>query len=254
MIDFSIPILYEDDNFLVINKPGGLVVHADGKTEEPTLVDWILTQYPEMRSIGEPIMLSDGRVIFRPGIVHRIDRDTSGVLLVAKNQTAYEYAKKQFQDRSVRKTYHAFVYGTLKGDKQGADGKWRGRINRPISRSKNDFRQWTAQRGGRGEEREAVTEYEVLKVGKPVSQTQAYSFVEIHPITGRTHQIRVHFKAINHPVVCDSLYASTYECPVELGRMMLHASMLNFVDLKGKSVCVEAPLPAEFEQFLAALS
>ncbi len=241
----TVPILYEDTDFLVINKPAGLVVHADGKSKELTLVDWILNKYPEMKEVGEPLTLSNGTVIFRPGIVHRIDRETSGILLIAKNQPAYLHAKEQFQDRTITKTYHLFVHGSVQAMK--------GKIDRPIGRSKNDFRKWTAQRGTRGELREAVTEYKLLAKGG--SRDEFYSYVEAHPLTGRTHQIRVHFKAINHPVVADPLYGPERHSPGPLGfeRLALHASFIAFTDMKGNKVEVKAPLPADFEIALQKL-
>ena len=106
----NIQILHEDGDFLVINKPSGLVVHPDGRTTEPTLTDWILEKYPEIKGVGEPLVLSDGRVIDRPGIVHRIDRDTSGVLVIVKNQKAFLHLKEQFKNNEVSKTYLFFVY------------------------------------------------------------------------------------------------------------------------------------------------
>src|SRR3990172_5786473 len=101
----EITVLYEDDNVAVINKPAGLVVHADGKREEPTLVDWIEKNYPESKGVGEHIILSNSDVIERSGVVHRIDRETSGVMLIAKNQPAFLHFKKQFQDRTINKIY-----------------------------------------------------------------------------------------------------------------------------------------------------
>ncbi len=140
---------------MVINKPAGLVVHADGRTEEATVVDWILETYGEdIKEVGEPITLKTGEILYRPGIVHRIDRDTSGVLVIAKNQKAFEHLKQQFQDRYVEKTYNAFVYGEMKEEE--------GTIDRPIGKSTQDFRMWSAQRGARGELRDAVTEYKLL--------------------------------------------------------------------------------------------
>ena len=233
-LQFKINILYEDDDVLVVNKPSGLVVHSDGKTKEPTLTDWILENYPDVRGVGEPTKLSDGTMIDRPGIVHRLDRETSGVLLVAKNQKAFEFLKKQFQEREMEKTYRAFVYGEMKNDS--------GVIDRPIARSTGDFRKWTAERGRRGEEREAVTEYRVL------ARYNGFSFLDVHPKTGRTHQIRVHLKAISHPVVCDKLYASKKECALGFSRLALHAFSLKFNTPSDKTVIVEAPYPDDFKE------
>lgn len=234
----KIPILYEDKDVLVINKPAGLVVHPDGKTKEKTLVDWLLKKYPRIKNVGEPILLDDGTKIIRPGIVHRIDRDTTGCLIIAKNQKAYEFLKEQFQERKVHKVYQAFVYGILK--------EGRGMINRPIGRSINDFRKWTAQRGIRGEMREAVTYFKTLKTKGD------FTFIEAIPKTGRTHQIRVHFNALNHPIVCDYLYATDFylKKKQQLGfkRTALHAKDLEINLPSGKLLKVTAPYPEDFAE------
>jgi len=233
---------------VVINKPAGLVVHSDGKTDEPSVTDWVLAKYPGMKGVGEPTKLSNGRMIDRPGIVHRLDRDTSGTLVIAKNQKAFEFLKKQFQNREVEKSYRAFVWGVVKDDT--------GVIDRPIARSKNDFRKWTAQRGKRGAEREAVTEYKVLaRIAAPTSTagkaaSSGFSFLEVRPQTGRTHQIRVHLKAINHPVVCDNLYASGHEPVLGFTRLALHAFSISFNLSSGKRITVSAPLPEDFQKAL----
>ena len=229
----KITVLYEDNDVVIINKPAGLVVHADGRTKEETLVDWILKKYPEMKEIGEPILTSDGQTIYRPGIVHRLDRDTSGAMVIAKNQDSFMRLKGQFQDREVHKVYHAFVYGVMKKDDEI--------IDRPITRSKKDFRLWSAQRGGRGEEREAITEYRVL------GRSDKLTFVEVMPKTGRTHQIRVHFKAINHPVVCDPLYAPKQKPELGFKRLALHARSIEFISGDREKITVEAPYPEDFK-------
>ncbi len=229
-------IIYEDESIVAINKPTGLVVHSDGKTNEPSVVDWVLENYPETENVGEPLVLSGGTIIKRPGVVHRLDRDTSGVLLIAKNQESFLHLKEQFQSRIIPKTYKTFVYGRVKDDE--------GIIDRPIGRSKKDFRRWTAQRDIRGKEREAVTEYKVLKRG------QDYSFVEVYPKTGRTHQIRVHFKAINYPVVCDKLYSPKRECGLGFERLALHAYSIEFSLMNGEKIKLKAELPEDFKKAL----
>ena len=252
----DIEVLYEDKDFVVVNKPAGLAVHADGKRDERTLADWLVARYPARRGyagieqVGEPITLASGGVIWKPGIVHRLDRDTTGVLLVAKNQPAYLFAKEQFQARTTEKAYRAFVYGQIAEE--------RGRINRAIGRSSSDFRKWTAQRGTRGELRDAVTDYEVLARGTaddgtPSGALEGYTYLEAKPKTGRTHQIRVHFKAINHPVVSDPLYAESRLPGLGFARTALHALSLAFALPSGKRVTVEAPLPPDFEKALAML-
>ena len=245
----EIPIIYENEEMLAVNKPSGLVVHPDGKTKEPTLTDFILENYPEVAGIGEPAIY-DGKEIARPGIVHRIDRETSGVIVVAKTQDSYLNLKEQFQNREIEKTYNAFLYGTLK-EKSGV-------IDLPIGRSKSDFKQWSAQHGARGELREAVTHYKVLKENKD------FTYVEVNPKTGRTHQIRVHFKAINHPVVCDKLYAPKRElarmrdsaggCELGFSRLALHARTLSFRLQNGETITVEADLPEDFKRALSIIA
>lgn len=242
----DIPILYESKNLLVINKPAGLVVHADGKTDEPTLVDWLLERCPEIKDVGEPIETTNQKTkepvtILRPGIVHRIDRETSGCLVIAKDRETYEYLKQQFQDRTVEKTYRAIVWGNIKSDT--------GTIDAPIGRSASDFRQWSAQRGARGEMREAITEYEVVK--RFVYGGEHFTEVVVHPKTGRTHQIRVHFKYLNNPILCDSLYAPNRPCMFGFSRLALHAESITFALPGGERVSVSAPLP---EDFMHALS
>ncbi|HLP43728.1 MAG TPA: RluA family pseudouridine synthase [Candidatus Nanoarchaeia archaeon] len=240
----EIPILYEDDNYILFNKPAGLVVHPDGKSDEPTLVDWLLKNRPDMKDVGEPLVLKSGESIPRPGIVHRLDKETSGVMVVAKNQKAFEDLKAKFQNREVEKKYHAFVYGILPEEDDT--------INRPIGRSKKDFRMWSAQRGARGEMREAITNYRVMeKFGD--NAASAISFVEAEPKTGRTHQIRVHFKAIHHPVVSDALYAPNHAQMLGFKRHALHAYNLSFKGIDGKKVGATAPYPEDFENAIKTL-
>lgn len=231
----NLEVLYEDDDILALNKPAGIVVHYDGKTREPSIAEWLVEHRPEMKNVGEPWETPSGETIHRPGIVHRLDRETSGALLVCKNQKTFDAMKEKFQKRRVTKTYHAFLYGEMKDEE--------GTIDRPIARSRKDFRLWSAQRGARGKEREAVTDYKV------VSRHGGLTFVEANPKTGRTHQIRVHFKAINHPVVCDRLYAPKREPALGFERLALHSRSMEF-ELGGKEMRIEAPYP---EDFLAAL-
>jgi 23S rRNA pseudouridine1911/1915/1917 synthase len=235
-------IIFENTDFLIVNKPVGLAVHADGRpaqqgrTKEHTLADWLLEKYPEIKDVGEPWTSPEGEVIYRPGIVHRLDKDTSGLMVVAKNQEMFDVLKKQFQNREVKKVYHAFVYGEMKQIK--------GIVDRPIGRSTKDFRKKSAQRGAKGELRDAITHFKVL------NRKDGLSFIEAEPKTGRTHQIRVHMKAINHPIVCDKLYAPNHECKLGFGRTALHARSLSFNDKDGQPVSFEAPYPEDFEKAL----
>ncbi|MCK5095761.1 MAG: RluA family pseudouridine synthase [Candidatus Pacebacteria bacterium] len=232
-------IVYEDEHILAVNKPTGLMVHGDGRSNERTLADILVEKYPDMKEVGEPWESQKGKVIYRPGIVHRLDRDTSGALVIAKDQETYLYLKEQFQKRRIKKIYNAFVYGNIK-EKEGV-------IDKPIGKSKKDFRQWSAQPGSRGLKREAVTEYKVLARGENVA------YLELHLKTGRTHQLRVHLKAIHHPIVCDSLYAPKRECLLEFERLALHARSVSFSTREGEDITVEAPFPQDFEKAIAQL-
>ncbi|MBP9748410.1 MAG: RluA family pseudouridine synthase [Candidatus Pacebacteria bacterium] len=231
----KIKVLYEDSNILAIDKPSGISVHADGRSKAKTIADWVLKNYPKMKNVGEDEVYENKNIkteIKKPGIVHRLDRETSGVLLLAKNEKTYQFLKQQFKDRAVKKTYIAIVNGHLKND--------RGIINNPIGRSPTDFRRYLAGRGARGEMREALTEYTVLK------RIPKFTIVEVRPKTGRTHQIRVHMKYLNHPVVCDALYNPGAACPKGIKRLALHAKSIEFKSPKGDTIKVESKLPKEF--------
>ena len=239
----EIPILYEDKDYVVINKPPGLMVHSDGRQPGPYLTDWILSKYPDAAGVGEPARDEKGNSIDRSGIVHRLDKETSGVLIIAKNNKAHSALKKQFQNRTVKKKYLAFVWGELKEEF--------GTIDRPIGRSGKDFRRWSAQRGTRGQTKEAETYWTKLSNGKwkpEGGREEKFTLVEAEPKTGRTHQIRVHFLAIQHPVVGDRLYAPKKPMVLGFDRTALHSKEIIFQNMDGKIVRVEAPLPADFEK------
>lgn len=234
----STKIIYEDKDTLVLNKPSGLVVHSDGKTKEPSVTDWLILKYPNIQNVGETQIIDD-KEIHRPGIVHRIDRDTSGVLIVAKNQKAYTHLKQQFKGNKITKVYRAFLYGVPK-DREGI-------ITLAIGRSNKDFRLRSAEKSARGKLREALTKYEILE------ENGEFSYVEARPKTGRTHQLRVHFKALQHPIVCDPLYAPKRECALGLERLALHAYSLTLTLPSGATLCAEAPLPKDFLGAIKAL-
>jgi len=236
----DLQIIYEDENLLVINKPAGLVVHSDGKTDEYTLCDWLIENYPDIKDVGESAEY-DGKVVARPGIVHRLDKDTSGVLIIAKNQNTHKFLKNQFQERAIKKTYRAFVYGNIKNDE--------GLINEPIGRHPKNFKQWLAGDTARGTLREAVTQYRVIERGKV--DGESFTYVELYPKTGRTHQLRVHLKSINNPIVCDSLYAPKRPCILGFSRLALHSFKLEVRLPNGEERLFEAPLPNEFELAVA---
>ncbi|MFZ2522995.1 MAG: RluA family pseudouridine synthase [Minisyncoccia bacterium] len=232
-------VLYEDNDVVAINKPAGLVVHSDGKTKEANLVDWLVENYPKIKDVGEPGRDSHGNEILRSGIVHRLDRGTSGVMLIAKTKESFESLKKQFQNHKIQKKYEAFVFGEVRAD---------GVVDRPIGRSSSDFRKWSAQRGARGEMRDAVTEYRVLTKNKD------FSLIELSPKTGRTHQIRVHMKAINHPLVGDSLYAPNREMSLGFNRVALHSKEITFTGLDGTTHTVSAPYPEDFQNAMKLIN
>lgn len=225
-------ILFENEEVVAIDKPAGLVVHPDGRGKGETLIDWILSVYPAIRNVGEPLKLANGVIVDRPGIVHRLDKDTSGVLLIAKTQDSYLFLKRQFLKHEIKKKYHAFVYGSLK--------EVRGTIDRPIGRSANDFRKKSAARELGDDARPAVTRWYTLLSG------DGATFVEAQPITGRTHQIRVHFHAIGHPVISDPLYATGRKSMYGMSRLALHARSVTFRIPGGEDQEVVAPYPADF--------
>lgn len=224
----DIDVIYEDENLIAINKPAGLLVHGDNKGEEDTLVDWLLTQYPEVSSVGDA---PDER----PGIVHRLDKDTSGAMLIARNSGYFEYLKGLFQSWDIEKTYRAVVLGSLK-DKEGV-------IDTPISIKAGTIKR-TTHKGK--DTKEAVTQYKVLEEYKD------FSYVEVCPKTGRTHQIRVHFNSIHHPIAGDKVYGGRSAANAA-ERQMLHAYSLELNLQSGESAKLTAEIPQDFEKFLGTL-
>lgn len=222
---------------MVINKPAGLMVHGDGKSTKPTLVDWILKERPEIEGVGE-----EQGGMARPGIVHRLDEDTSGALVIAKTAESFENLKGQFKDRETQKEYHAFVWGHFKEDQ--------GMIDVPIGRNASDFRRWHAGRGTRGEVREAVTRWKAERQFEDENGEQ-FSFMHLFPKTGRTHQLRVHMKYLQRPIVADSLYGPSKPLALGFERLALHARKISFSLLNGQEMTVEAPYPEDFAQALA---
>lgn len=246
MSDYSqIKIVCEDSDFLIIDKPSGLLTHPVNRQDKsPSVVGWLLEKYPEIAGVRDQYGTKVGEwTDLRPGIVHRLDRETSGLLLIAKNQLAFDNLKKLFAERKIKKTYLALVHGHLKNKT--------GTIEAPLG--KLDSRQTTRTYGHHHlQEKSAVTTYKV--VTNYQQSTVNYSLLEVSPLTGRTHQIRVHLKSIGHPIVCDPLYASKKQvCPPGLGRLFLHAQKLSFVSLKGEALTVETDLPQELKSFLFRL-
>jgi 23S rRNA pseudouridine1911/1915/1917 synthase len=237
----SIPldVLYEDQDVLVVNKAAGMVVHAGAGNARGTLVNALL---------GRGQGLARGGDILRPGIVHRLDKDTSGVILVAKNDSAHAKLGEDFRRRAVKKTYLALVQGLLKED--------HGRIDLAIARDPRRRVRMTARRSiVFANSREARTDWHAL------ARIDGTTLVEVELHTGRTHQIRVHFSALRHPVVGDTLYGAAEELRIgkialpPLGRNFLHAAKLGFAQPRtGKWIEVRAPLPEQLRIFLQKLS
>ena len=237
----NISIVYEDADFLIIDKPSGLLTHPVNRQDtSESVVNWLLKEHPEIAQVTDKYGLSVGEwVDLRPGIVHRLDKETSGLLLIAKTQPAFDYLKKLFQERKVKKTYIALVYGQFKNKS--------GTIETPLG--KLGKRQSTRIHGKHKlKEKEALTTYKVLAAYRD------YSLVERSPLTGRTHQIRIHLKSIGHPVVCDPIYAGkNMLCPGQLDRLFLHAQKLSFTTPTGQAMSIETDLPPELENFLKTL-
>lgn len=244
-------IIFESPDYIVVNKPAGLIVHSDGKTAEPALADLLLQQYPEIQGVGEAAVrygeyqlvpdnspVDNDDIINRSGIVHRLDRDTSGVMVVARTQAMYEHLKSQFQNREVFKEYHAFVYGVPKRD--------RGSVALPIGREGGNGERFAVPPRAKGTTREALTYYQV--VNSFTDQEHQYSFVRCMPKTGRTHQIRVHMKSIGCPIVGDTGYVGKGLLARSLGfnRQALHARILRFRDATGREVEYIGEYPNDF--------
>ena len=224
-------VIYEHKDFLVLNKPAGLLTHgfAQRASSSPTLTDWLLRHYPEVKSVGdEPEK--------RPGIVHRLDKETSGVLLVTRNQKAYQYFKKLFQDRQVKKNYLALVWGVVK---QGT-----GLINKPLGIKSGSVKRTVFIKHAKMV-KEAVTQYKVLRV-----IGDRYTLLAVKPLTGRTHQIRVHLASIGHPVVGDKLYGAKRGV-ADTERHFLHAESLEFSAPDGQRLKISAEPPEDWQKVLS---
>lgn len=235
-------IVFEDEALLVINKPQGLLVHGDGRTDEYTLADWILKHRPEVAGVGEQWTTPHGVVIPRPGIVHRLDKETSGIMLVAKTQEMYVWLKAQFEARTIHKEYRALVHGQVIEEK--------GKIDKPIGKSASDFRKYSAQRGAKGATRDAITRYVVLNripdIEFPENKGKGYTLLAVFPLTGRTHQIRVHLKSIHHPIVCDALYGESQGAGAHFTTLALQAVRVEVPFKDGSTKTFSVPERPEF--------
>jgi 23S rRNA pseudouridine1911/1915/1917 synthase len=232
-------VLYEDEDVIAINKPAGMTVHAGAGNSHGTLVNALLGRGQSLAQSGDPL---------RPGIVHRLDKETSGVLLVAKNDFAHARLSEAFRLRAIRKIYLALVQGQLEEE--------RGRIDLAIARDPNRRTRMTAKRATLlPNSRPARTDWRVL------CRIDSTSLLEIQLHTGRTHQIRVHFSALRHPVVGDTLYGAAGQLHVgrttlpALGRNFLHAAKIGFAQPRtGQPVELTAPLPSDLREYLAKLA
>jgi len=225
--EMPLDVIYEDSDILVINKEKGIVVHPGNGNPDGTLANAVMARCKESLSgIGGKI---------RPGIVHRIDKDTSGLIIVAKNDAAHIKLSEQIQKREVKKTYIALVRGSVKENEAT--------INMPIGRSTKDRKKMAVTKTGK----EAITHFKVM------NRYEGYTLLEVNIETGRTHQIRVHLSEIGYPIIGDDVY-SNGKNPFNVTGQMLHAAKLKFKHpTTGKEINVEAPLPEYFEKVLEKL-
>lgn len=279
----KVKIIYEDESFLAIDKPSGLVVHGDGRTEEDSLVDWISKYVGENRNqqekVGNPHTLDSGRYFARWGIINRLDRETSGIILIAKTIESFENLQEQFIDRTIIKEYIAKVFGEINLEKLIKENKIFRiensklyKIIKPISRHKKDPRIWvcglTSGEGGRNTARDAETELEIFSPQSLAGEREV-TLLKLFPKTGRTHQLRLHSRFIGHPIVGDRKYGingitnehstnqiddllkNLGEEDLELeknSRLMLHAKSLELLHpVTNTKIRLETILPEEFD-------
>lgn len=223
--NIHLTIIYEDSNVLVVDKPAGMVVHPSAGHHQGTLVHAVLAHTPFLAGIG-------GKM--RPGIVHRLDRNTSGVILIAKNEPSHRWLQKQFKERKVEKKYLALV--------DGQPASPTGRIIAPIIRDKNHRKRMAIAQEGKG--KYAETEYHTIR------EYKAHTYLDVHPLTGRTHQIRVHMASIGCPIATDTLYG--YRTPsIDTNRHFLHAYQISICLLDEQSPqTFRAELPSELTSVL----
>lgn len=230
----DIPILYEDAEIVVVDKPAGLAVHpAPGKEGSgPYLTDWIAERFPDARCVGDEPAL-------RPGIVHRLDKATSGVMLVMKTREAFSRFKKLFQDRQIEKAYLALVAGHVRSD-TGVIEASIGIVDGSVRRSTH----------ARKFVKPALTEYSVVSRGARGGVPA--TLLRVFPRTGRTHQIRVHLAHIGHPIFGDPMYGGSRVRVSGISRLMLHAVSIEFTTSAGKRLRVEAPPPEGFDSLVTS--
>ena len=236
--DLKVPVLYEDDNVLVLDKPAGMAVHGFSGRATKTLANFLAAARPSLSAVGKSR--------WEPGLVHRLDRDTSGLILAAKDQDSFENLRIQVRSGSVKKKYWALVHGRAKNE---------GEIHFPLIHDPGDRRKMKAiieEAGGR--ERPGRKQWEATTRFRCLGSQQGFSLLEIEMETGVTHQIRAHMEAIGHPLVGDPVYGRDRPDPFELGRQFLHAFYLGFHHPKtGEPVTIESPLPGELREVLDRL-
>jgi len=231
-------VIFENDDFIIINKPSGIQVHPDFNEKINTIVNGLIVAYPEIAKLKDDHVYS---FQMRPGIVHRLDKETSGVLIIAKNKKSFLEFKKMFQDKTITKKYLAISYGIPEENE--------GLIDKPLARTTNYRKQTIAGKRTKTKIREALTHYKVIK-----NLGENFSLIEVSPKTGRTHQIRVHLCSIGHPIVGDNLYRKkSFEKFEGAPRHMLHASEIEF-ELFGKKYHFTAPTPKDFNLVSKILS
>jgi len=228
----DIEVIYECDDYIIINKPSKLLVHAlPNKPNVPSLIDWLIAKYPQTKQLGENPL--------RPALVHRLDKEVSGLMVIPLNQKMHDYLKTEFKLRRVEKEYTALSYGSF----QDVEGD----INLPISRSKNTGKMaaHSVEQGGK----KAFTHFEVIK------NFVNFTLLKINIKTGRTNQIRVHLQALGHSLVGDTLYTNkNITKPIKLDQVFLHANHLSFNLESGKMVEYSCPLPKILANFLETLT
>lgn len=230
--NFQLNIIAESDDYLIINKPAGLIIHGNNTKKQLTLVDLILKKYPKIKNIGDSPL--------RPGIVHRLDKNVSGLMVIAKTQIAFEDLKKQFQSRTVIKKYLALSYEKFK--------TLQGQIDFPLIRAQNGKMAALPKNSNIPGARQALTEFKVLE------SFSHYSLLSLIIKTGRTHQIRAHLAAYNHPIIGDDLYSTKMtrilNKKLKTNRVFLFSCYLEFKNLLEENIKYELPMEDELKNLL----